>query len=204
MGAIESRESIDSRLSPGARAHRDGLRLSELLNPRSCSVNDAYPSPGERKKEEAGVEREEQDIVEAMRGDLREKYLNDIETLHRRVAGDPEAWSVDSLEETGKKIQRLTEMLAAVDSLELAAEGAQALPKGLQEEGETCCPICFEDFLPPRMIFSCRNGHSLCSECLDKLSAGMHKCSECREDFWVTPPRRNFLAEKLVLKLKEK
>ncbi len=196
MGASESRQCD----------HRGPQRLSQQLSARSCVLDDSVrrveevdgktTTPATAKREEAALER--------IQSHLRDKFLSEIDVVQRRVAEDPESWGEEQLEEAASQIKELTDVLELVDSLRLiegagGTSRAHRTSRGGGEGEETCCPICCEDFLPPRMIFSCINGHNLCSECLDRLEAS--QCSECREDFGVNPPRRNFLAERLVQKI---
>ena len=45
------------------------------------------------------------------------------------------------------------------------------------EPVEVSCPVCFEVPLPPRKIFQCSQGHTLCDLCLSKIDK---KCPTCR------------------------
>ena len=41
------------------------------------------------------------------------------------------------------------------------------------------CPVCLEDMKPPLKVFTCRNGHLVCSTCRPKVSL----CTNCREEY---------------------
>lgn len=56
------------------------------------------------------------------------------------------------------------------------------------------CPVCFEYMCPPSQIYTCHNGHLLCSFCLSSLPKKI--CPQCRDDFAVRKPMRSFDAEK--------
>ena len=62
----------------------------------------------------------------------------------------------------------------------------------LEEDYE--CPVCFEYMCPPRNIYSCHNGHLLCSVCLS--CPKIKTCPLCRDDFAVRKPIRSIEAEK--------
>ena len=42
-----------------------------------------------------------------------------------------------------------------------------SLPR--EDQLELACPICFEIPLPPKKIYQCSQGHTICDECLNKL-----------------------------------
>jgi hypothetical protein len=50
---------------------------------------------------------------------LREKYLNDIDIVQRRVSADPDTWAPDHLEEAMVEIAKLNKLLLATDELVL-------------------------------------------------------------------------------------
>ena len=39
------------------------------------------------------------------------------------------------------------------------------------------CPVCYEQLVPPLQVFSCTNGHLVCSSCKERIG---DKCSTCR------------------------
>ena len=41
------------------------------------------------------------------------------------------------------------------------------------------CPACMEEMKPPTQLFTCRNGHLICSVCRPRLSI----CTTCREEY---------------------
>jgi len=65
------------------------------------------------------------------------------------------------------------------------------------EPVEVSCPVCFEVPLPPRKIFQCSQGHTLCDLCLSKIDK---KCPTCREDWGNSSnlPVRNRMAESML------
>jgi hypothetical protein len=50
-------------------------------------------------------------------------------------------------------------------------------------------------------VYSCDSDHLMCETCKDKCT---DECPVCRQNFRVTPPRRNRLAEKMLEKLSTK
>ena len=53
------------------------------------------------------------------------------------------------------------------------------------------CPVCLDEMAPPRQVWMCFNGHSICGECM------MESCPTCK-----TPvDRRNIALEKMATKL---
>ena len=71
------------------------------------------------------------------------------------------------------------------------AASAPAQPSPDDEDLD--CPVCFEFMCKPRMIFSCYNGHLLCSICL--ACPKIQSCPLCRDDFKARKPKRNLAAE---------
>jgi len=39
------------------------------------------------------------------------------------------------------------------------------------------CPVCYVQLVPPLQVFSCTNGHLVCSSCREKIG---EKCATCR------------------------
>ena len=76
-------------------------------------------------------------------------------------------------------------------------------PRSISEQSETKkdfeCPVCFEDMVYPRKIYSCFNGHYICSVCLS--NPRIQKCPICRDDFYSRKPKRCLEAEEKVKKL---
>lgn len=68
----------------------------------------------------------------------------------------------------------------------------------LEEDFE--CPVCFELMVAPRQIFSCGNGHFLCSDCL--RNPKIKSCPICRDNFNTRKPKRSIKAEKRAEELK--
>jgi len=69
-----------------------------------------------------------------------------------------------------------------------------------EESVDLSCPICFEVPLPPKKIFQCSQGHTICDTCLDKMTGNSRKCPSCRED-WSNNSRlpvRNRMAETML------
>ena len=62
---------------------------------------------------------------------------------------------------------------------------------GRKEDFE--CPVCFEDMVQPKKIFSCFNGHYICSVCVS--DSRIKKCPICRDDFNLKKPKRCIEAE---------
>ena len=91
----------------------------------------------------------------------------------------------------------LHRILTNGDSDASASNSTEPLPD--DEDLDLDCPVCFEFMGAPRKIFSCHNGHLLCSVCLacPKIQA----CPLCRDDFKVRKPRRDMAAEEKARKL---
>merc|ERR1712018_867920 len=64
------------------------------------------------------------------------------------------------------------------------------------QDAELICPVCLEVPFPPRKIFQCSQGHTICDECLSKIEK---KCPTCRESWENTNlPVRNRMAESMI------
>ena len=70
----------------------------------------------------------------------------------------------------------------------------QTLHLHLEEDFE--CPVCFEYMCRPLKIFSCHNGHFICSVCVSNPKIKL--CPICRDDFNKRKPNRCHQAEKIV------
>ena len=58
------------------------------------------------------------------------------------------------------------------------------------------CPVCLEEMRPPKKIFQCSNGHSLCEQC--KNNPALTSCPICRIEFTKSNVSRNILAESMA------
>ena len=72
--------------------------------------------------------------------------------------------------------------------------GDQSLLLNLEEDFE--CPVCFDYMCRPLQIFSCHNGHFICSICMSNPKIKF--CPICRDDFNKWKPKRCHQAEKAV------
>ena len=64
------------------------------------------------------------------------------------------------------------------------------------------CPVCMEVMEAPLQIFSCTNGHLICSDCLK--SGSLTSCPMCREDFKKFVPKRRPKMEELLVLILDK
>ena len=64
------------------------------------------------------------------------------------------------------------------------------------------CPVCMEVMEAPLQIFSCTNGHLICSDCLK--SGSLTACPMCREDFKKFVPKRRPKMEELLVLILDK
>ena len=80
------------------------------------------------------------------------------------------------------------------------ATKSHAVSAKLKEEFE--CPVCLEQMRPPKQIYSCSSTHLFCQRCCQVLSKSerLWCCPKCRENFALTPPIRNRLAERWAKK----
>ena len=70
----------------------------------------------------------------------------------------------------------------------------------LEIQNELCCPVCLDVPLPPKKIFQCSQGHTICDECLGRIAE--KKCPTCRESWENTNlPVRNRMAESMIYKV---
>jgi hypothetical protein len=60
------------------------------------------------------------------------------------------------------------------------------------------CIICLEVPRREAQVFSCAEHHLICFEC---NKHALPSCPVCRQNFRVTPPARNRLAEKMLQQL---
>jgi hypothetical protein len=60
------------------------------------------------------------------------------------------------------------------------------------------CNVCYEVPRRETQVFSCMQHHLICSECNKHT---MPSCPMCRQNFGLTPPTRNRLAEKMIEQL---
>ena len=136
------------------------------------------------------------DSLTTIKAHLRQKYLNEIDVIHRSTAEDPEAW--DKLDQVSTQIQHLSKLLKDTDDLILPStttEENDASSSSLRAlRDELCCPICFEEMVSPKKILCCRNGHPICSDCDGQVQL----CPVCRVNLKELPGRRNQLAERLI------
>lgn len=73
------------------------------------------------------------------------------------------------------------------------------LENQLEIQNELCCPVCLDVPLPPKKIFQCSQGHTICDECLSRIEK---KCPTCRESWENTNlPVRNRMAESMIFKV---
>ena len=75
----------------------------------------------------------------------------------------------------------------------------QTLPLNLEEDFD--CPVCFEYMCRPLKIFSCYNGHFICSVCVSNPKIKL--CPICRDDFNQRKPKRCLETEKQAENCKE-
>ena len=69
----------------------------------------------------------------------------------------------------------------------------------LEIQNELCCPVCLDVPLPPKKIFQCSQGHTICDECLTRIEK---RCPTCRESWENTNlPVRNRMAESMIFKV---
>lgn len=59
------------------------------------------------------------------------------------------------------------------------------------------CPICMEKMTPPKKIYSCTSGHSICENCTDRVS----ECPTCRVSMGPGEAIRNLLVEDVFREL---
>ena len=132
------------------------------------------------------------EILNGMKSDLRQKYLNEIDAIQRSTATDPEAWA--NLEPTMAHIAKLNRYVEHIDCLKL--DDQKASTKNKEDLAtEISCPICFEEMVSPKLILCCSNGHAICSDCEKQVKY----CPVCRESFDKKGrPQRNKFAERLI------
>jgi hypothetical protein len=58
------------------------------------------------------------------------------------------------------------------------------------------CPVCFEQMISPKKIYSCSNDHYICSICL--ADPKITHCPQCREDFAIITPTRRISSERIA------
>ena len=58
------------------------------------------------------------------------------------------------------------------------------------------CPVCLEEMKPPKQIWICQNGHSVCGECRAKVAG---RCPSCHNQTRLD--RRCIAMEKMAVKL---
>ena len=126
------------------------------------------------------------DSLPTFKAHLREKYLHEIDVIQRSTAEDPESWT--KLDEISAQIENLQKLLKDIDDLTLLSNQERLFD-------EICCPICFEEMVPPRNVLCCPNGHPICSKCEVQVKT----CPTCRMQLdEKSGLRRNPLAEGLI------
>jgi hypothetical protein len=60
------------------------------------------------------------------------------------------------------------------------------------------CVVCLDVPRKSAQVFSCLEHHLICSQCYQRA---LSFCPVCRQNFWVTQPARNRLAEKMIEQL---
>jgi hypothetical protein len=63
---------------------------------------------------------------------------------------------------------------------------------------ELNCAICMKAPMKETQVFSCLEHHLICLDC---SKCNLEFCLVCKQSFKETPQTRNFLAEKMILKL---
>jgi transposase-like protein len=61
------------------------------------------------------------------------------------------------------------------------------------------CPVCFDQMVSPKKIYSCSNDHYICSICL--ADPKIFQCPQCREDFVINNPTRRISTERIAAKM---
>ena len=78
---------------------------------------------------------------------------------------------------------------------EVAEVVTQMTDRNEEVKREMECPVCLDEMAPPRQIWMCFNGHSVCGKCRGELKNCL--CPSCK-----TPvDRRNIALEKMAMKL---
>ena len=132
-------------------------------------------------------------------------HVVEIEGLKTRIqAKEKEFEKIKSAHETNMGSMKYE--IDQVQSKLLAKKGAggsggqmEALVTQMEErndgvKSELECPVCLDEMMPPRQIWMCQNGHSVCGECRPKVTKG---CPSCKKSLSI----RNIALEKIVMKL---
>ena len=69
----------------------------------------------------------------------------------------------------------LEENLAALKPSALTERSAKKIPPCPE------CPVCYEQFLPPKRVYQCTNGHLICESC--KENPRLKTCPTCKNVF---------------------
>ena len=89
------------------------------------------------------------DSLMTIKAHLRQKYLNEIDALHRSTAEDPETWS--KLDEITAKIENLNKLLKDTEDL-ILLKPQENDTNNCNAHDAICCPICFEEMISPKKI----------------------------------------------------
>jgi hypothetical protein len=85
---------------------------------------------------------------------------------------------------------------------QLGSHSQDEIDAMLQTQEKACreleCVICLEVPKRETHVFSCQQHHLMCSQC---NARELESCPVCRQNFRVTRPTRNLLAEKMIEQL---
>ena len=178
-------ETMEEKVKKANSLHKD---LNELLNSEDFMSDDAYD---ECLKALAREEIELQDVKQKLMNAVK------IQTQIQSIKHNPNFMTEDVISKDSEKIEISRMYLRKMIGNTLSNKSFDKIVRAHMEAcGELQCVVCFE--VPPAEVFTCKENHILCHECKPRV---LHQCPVCRQSFTISPPTRNRLAEKIILKL---
>ena len=103
----------------------------------------------------------------------------------------------EEIKKTSEKIEEAKIRLKTISGRNISEEKFNKISQMHEEARKDLeCIVCFD--VPGKEVFSCQENHIMCRECKERV---LDRCPVCRQTFVGTPPTRNRLAEKMILKL---
>ena len=178
-------ENLEEKVDKANTIHKNLHKLSTSEDFMSNNAIDESIQTIARRKVE--LENMEQELLKAMK----------IKTEVESITQDPNFMTKDAISKYSEMIETSKASLRKTIGNTLSKKSFNEIVLAQEEAcGELQCVVCFE--VPPAEVFTCKENHILCHACKPRV---LHQCPFCRQSFTQSPPKRNRLAEKMILKL---